>query len=84
MPINYKEIALQMNRLYCIGEGHLASDLLLDAMKNDDDNDDQPRNENSRKDFSDYVLFTLDRIRKNLNKELATLTTEIEKWIQTK
>jgi len=83
MPINYKEIALQMNRLYCIGEGHLASDLLLDAMKNDDDNDDQPRNENSRKDFSDYVLFTLDRIRKNLNKELATLTTEIEKWIET-
>ena len=82
MTTDYREIALQMNTLYCIGEGHLASDLLLDAIRNDDD--DQPRNENSRKDFSDYVLFTLDRIRKNLNKELATLTTEIEKWIQTK
>jgi len=39
--------------------------------------------DNSRKDFSDYVLFTLDRIRENLNKELATLTAEIEKWIET-
>ena len=80
MPINYKEIALQMNRLICGGDHHRASDLLLDAIRNDDD---QPRNENSRNDFSDYVLFTLDRIRENLNKELATLTTEIEKWIET-
>jgi len=83
MPINYKEIALQMNRLYCIGEGHVAGDLLLDAIRNDNDDDDQPRNANSRKDFSDYVLFMLDRIRENLNKELTTLTNEIEKWIET-
>ena len=82
MPIDYKEIALQMNRLYCIGEGHVAGDLLLDAIRNDDN--DEPRNENSQKDFSDYVLFTLDRIRENLNKELTTLTNEIEKWIKTK
>jgi len=80
MPTDYREIALQMNRLYCIGEGHVAGDLLLDAMRNDND---QPANDNSRKDFSDYVLFTLDRIRENLNKELATLTSEIEKWIET-
>jgi hypothetical protein len=82
MSTDYREIALQMNRLYCIGEGHLASDLLLDAIRNDDN--DEPRNENSQNDFRDYVLFTLDRIRENLNKELATLTSEIEKWIQTK
>jgi hypothetical protein len=80
MTTDYKAIALQMNRLYCIGEGHLASDLLLDAIKNDDN---QPANENSQNDFRNYVLFTLDQIRKNLNKELATLTTEIEKWIET-
>ena len=79
MTIDYKEIALQMNRLYCIGEGHLASDLLLDAIKNDN----EPKNDNNLKEFSDYVLFTLDHIQKNLNKQLATLTTEIEKWIQT-
>lgn len=79
MTIDYKEIALQMNRLYCIGEGHLAGDLLLDAMKNDN----EPKNDNNLKEFSDYVLFTLDHIQKNLNKQLATLTTEIEKWIQT-
>jgi len=82
MTTDYREIALQMNRLYCIGEGHVAGDLLLDAIRNDDD-DDQPRNANSLNDFRDYVLFTLDRIRENLNKELATLTAEIEKWIET-
>jgi hypothetical protein len=81
MTTDYREIALQMNRLYCIGEGHIAGDLLLDAIRNDDD--DQPRNANSLNDFSEYVLFTLDRIRENLNKELATLTSEIEKWIET-
>ena len=79
MTTDYKAIALQMNRLYCIGEGHLASDLLLDAIKNDN----EPKNDNNLKEFSDYVLFTLDHIKKNLNKQLATLTTEIEKWIQT-
>ena len=80
MTTDYREIALQMNRLYCIGEGHVASDLLLDAIRNDND---EPRNENSRNDFRDYVLFTLDQIRKNLDTQLATLTSEIEKWIQT-
>ena len=79
MTTDYREIALQMNRLYCIGEGHLASDLLLDAIKNDN----EPKNDNNLKEFSDYVLFTLDHMQKNLNKQLATLTTEIEKWIQT-
>jgi hypothetical protein len=79
MTTDYKAIALQMNRLYCIGEGHLASDLLLDAIKNDND----PKNDNNLKEFSDYVLFTLDHMQKNLNKQIATLTTEIEKWIQT-
>jgi hypothetical protein len=83
MSADYKAVALQMNRLYCIGEGHLASDLLLDAIRNDDDDDDQPRNDNSRNDFRDYVLFTLDQIRKNLDIQLATLTSEIEKWIKT-
>ena len=72
MTTDYKAIALEMNRLYCIGEGHVASDLLLDAIKNDND---EPRNDNSRNDFRDYVLFTLDQIRKNLD----TLTSEIEK-----
>jgi hypothetical protein len=81
MSTDYREIALQMNRLYCIGEGHIAGDLLLDAIRNDDN--DEPRNANSLNDFSKYVLFTLDRIRENLNKELATLTSEIEKWIET-
>ena len=79
MTTDYREIALQMNRLYCIGEGHLASDLLLDAINNDN----EPKNDNNLKEFSDYVLFTLDHMQKNLNKQLATLTTEIEKWIQT-
>ena len=79
MTTDYKAIALQMNRLYCIGEGHLASDLLLDAIKNDN----EPKNDNNLKEFSDYVLFTLDHMQKNLNKQIATLTTEIEKWIQT-
>ena len=72
MTTDYKAIALEMNRLYCIGEGHVASDLLLDAIRNDND---EPRNKNSRNDFRDYVLFTLDQIRKNLD----TLTSEIEK-----
>ena len=77
MTTDYKAIALEMNRLYCIGEGHVASDLLLDAIKNDND---EPRNDNSRNDFRDYVLFTLDQIRKNLD----TLTSEIEKADKTK
>ena len=82
MITDYREIALQMNHLYCIGEGHLASDLLLDAIRNDDD-DNEPLNDNSRNDFRDYVLFTLDQIQKNLTTQLATLTSEIEKWIKT-
>ena len=82
MNTDYREIALQMNRLYCIGEGHVASDLLLDAIRNDDD-DNEPLNDNSRNDFRDYVLFTLDQIQKNLTTQLTTLTAEIEKWIKT-
>ena len=80
MKPDYKEIALQMNRLYCIGEGHVAGDLLLDAIRNDND---EPRNENSHApttDYTDYLLNELDNIQKLLTK----LTTEIEKWTKTK
>tara|TARA_R110000823_G_scaffold287413_1_gene405662 strand:- start:16 stop:162 length:147 start_codon:yes stop_codon:yes gene_type:complete len=38
MATDYKAVALEMNRLYCIGEGHLASDLLLAAIKKDESN----------------------------------------------
>ena len=49
MATNYKTVALEMNRLYCIGEGHLASDLLLNTIKNENN---KPTNEHT-----DYLLF---------------------------
>jgi hypothetical protein len=67
MKTDYKEIALQMNRLYCIGEGHLASDLLLDAIKRDDSN---------ASDYTDYLLDELSRMQ----KQLTALMNEILKW----
>ena len=81
MSTDYREIALQMNRLYCIGEGHVASELLLDAINKDKDKDNQ-NNETSHaptSDYTDYLLNELDRIQ----KELTTLTTEITKWTKT-
>jgi hypothetical protein len=74
MKTNYKEIALQMNRLYCIGEGHVASDLLLDAIKND--NASEKDSQAPTSDYTDYLLNELDRIQ----KELAAVITEIAKW----
>ena len=67
MKTDYKAIALEMNRLYCIGEGHLASDLLLDAIKKDDSN---------ASDYTDYLLDQLSRMQ----KQLTALITEIAKW----
>jgi hypothetical protein len=63
MTRDYKAIALEMNRLICIGEGHLASDLLLDAIQNDNHH-------------TDYLLSELNQIQ----KQITTLTTEIERW----
>jgi uncharacterized protein YlxW (UPF0749 family) len=81
MSTDYKALALEMNRFYCIGQGHLASDLLLDAINKDKDKDNQ-NNETSHaptSDYTDYLLNELDRIQ----KKLATLTTEITKWTKT-
>jgi hypothetical protein len=76
MKTDYKAIALQMNRLYCIGEGHIASDLLLDAIKNDNASENASQAPTS--DYTDYLLNELDRIQ----KELAAVITEIAKWTQ--
>ena len=78
MATDYKAVALEMNRLYCIGEGHLASDLLLDAIKKDDTNGETSHAPTS--DYTDYLLNELDRIQ----KELAVVITEIAKWTKTK
>jgi hypothetical protein len=74
MKTNYKAIALEMNRFYCIGEGHLASDLLLDAIKNDNASDNASQAPTS--DYTDYLLNELDRIQ----KELSAVINEIAKW----
>jgi hypothetical protein len=68
MTRDYRAIALEMNRLICIGEGHLASDLLLDAIQNDNNT---PANHHT-----DYLLSELNQIQ----KQITTLTTEIERW----
>jgi hypothetical protein len=76
MKTDYKAIALEMNRFYCIGEGHLASDLLLDAIKNENASENASHAPTS--DYTDYLLNELDRIQ----KELAAVINEIAKWTQ--
>ena len=76
MKTNYKLVALEMNRLYCIGEGHLASDLLLDAIKKDDTNASDNGSHAPTSDYTDYLLNELDRIQ----KQLTALINEIAKW----
>jgi hypothetical protein len=78
MPINYKEIALQMNRLICGGDHHRASDLLLDAIRNDN-NDTTSTSHAPTSDYTDYLLNELSRIE----KELAKVIREITKWTVT-
>ena len=68
MATNYKTVALEMNRLYCIGEGHVASDLLLNAIKNENT---KPTNEHT-----DYLLFQLVELQKQIN----AIITELGKW----
>lgn len=68
MATNYKTVALEMNRLYCIGEGHLASDLLLNTIKNENN---KPTNEHT-----DYLLFQL----AELQKQIHAIITELGKW----
>ena len=79
MSTDYKALALEMNRFYCIGQGHLASGLLLDAINKDKDNQNNETSHAPTSDYTDYLLNELDRIQ----KKLATLTTEITKWTKT-
>ena len=69
MKTDYKKIALEMNRLYCGGDGHKASELLAKAIRDDD---------TQETDYTDYLLFHL----AELQKQISTLTEEIQKWKQ--
>ena len=69
MKTDYKKIALEMNRLYCGGDGHKASEILAKAIQED---------ETKETDYTDYLLSELSQIQ----KQISTLTAEIQKWTQ--